>query len=332
MPLVPESELTVAPQALYDISVTPTEEQTNSFAWIRNHPGVFSFRVENPEGGPGYYTYEPIITPSPSYIVEDTNIEGLPEHIFLARNTRTGNIAIAKAGVKRLPGSMYKSMDLLNETLKTGVNPHPNIVEVFDLVSDKDGVLHIIMEYLPNGNLQQWLTQIHTVLEISQMVEQISSALTHIHETKKMLYLHMKPRNVGLDAHNVPKIIDFEISEWMRDQESVSGGTRSPDYAAPEQDKLEVVTIQTDVYSLAATVYSIFTEIPNSGFDTKDLRYAFEKNPNLLLPFRKEYGSLFSEKQKMEISEVIQRGLSFNPKDRPKSVSEFDQEFQQALR
>lgn len=237
---------------------------------------------------------------------------------------------IAKSGVRR-SGSEIRFSNQSQEAHLTGIDTFDYIVKVYGVAADKNGALYSILEYLPNGNLKDWAKIIHSIDEIRAVTEKMCKALSHVHKERHSLFLDFKPLNIGFDSEWNPKIIDFEGSQIMDSNGTVQNENfKTPNFHAPEQDTDDNLSVQTDIYSLAATILTIFT--PDfSDFDLVEVRKNFVDNPNSNLQFRKEYTTLIPYPNQKHISRVFHKAMDIDPNNRQKSVDEFSIELQEAL-
>lgn len=325
-PLGSEAEKIRPALELYDIEIHPVNEAVNTLSWIKDHPGIKSFNFKNIHGQNRNFTYE--VNNQIRFTSANTNHK-LPEHIVPVFDEKLGRLVIAKSGFK---GWWSEVVNESQEAHITGADAHPGIVAIHGLAANKEGSLYIIMEYLPNGSMEEWIQSTHTLKSIGRVVNKISDALHHVHTKRKVAFLDMKPLNIGFDSEWNPKLIDFGISQKLdQDGKAPNPLSITPLYAAPEQSDIEELTVQTDIYSFAATIFSIFTSATEST-DTKNLREIFEDDAYATIPFREEYDRVLNDKQKSELTKVIRKALSKNPEERQKTVLEFNQEFQQALK
>ena len=325
-----ETEIIKNPEELFEIEINPTNEQVNTFSWIRNHPGVNSYCFTDVDGNSHNYTYT-LRDSESRYKAAGKTPKQTPQHIRVMEDKKTGRLVVAKNAVKKIGGSWFLSTNIPEEAHKTGVYEHPYIATVFDLAADDEKDLYLIMEYLPNGDLERWKKNIHNTEEIGQLMEKLSSALNHIHTKKRLVFADMKPLNVCFDTHWNPKIIDLEISQQLGRNGAANNQRANEAYEAPEQQAEELLSVRTDIYSLGATMFSVFAQEPENYYERKGFRATFENNPNSLIPFKTGYKKIISENQKNKISSVLHKALSAKPDDRYSSVLEFNKNFQDAI-
>lgn len=98
----------------------------------------------------------------------------------------------------------------------------------------------------------QWIQTVTT-----DLFPQICAGVAQCHQ-HGILHLDIKPSNVLLDSHGVPKMTDFGISATARGSASPSSaGTLG--YAAPEQLQGGQVDERTDVYALGVLLLELTT-------------------------------------------------------------------------
>src|SRR3954452_16018252 len=138
---------------------------------------------------------------------------------------------------------------------------HPNIVGVYDTVTDDEGVL-IVMEYVAGHTLRDETG--HGPIESGraiQILTAIASALDHAHKAG-VVHRDVKPANVLIDdERGAIKLADLGIATAAeRTRITKSGsvmGTAS--YMAPERLDGNAGGAGVDVYALAATAFEMLS-------------------------------------------------------------------------
>ncbi|MFC7616319.1 serine/threonine-protein kinase [Actinokineospora soli] len=145
---------------------------------------------------------------------------------------------------------------------------HPHTVTLYDVVDDGSGPPLLVMEYVPSHSLAAELTA-HGPLpptRVARIGAQIASALAAAH-TAGVVHRDVKPANILLDTDNTAKITDFGISRATGDitltARNVLAGT--PAYLSPEAARGEPPAPTSDVFSLAATLYTALEGTPPFG-------------------------------------------------------------------
>lgn len=111
---------------------------------------------------------------------------------------------------------------------------HPNLIGVYDF-GDVDGMLFIVMEFVPGDSLFQHAhNQVLPQGESLKLITEICFGLAHAH-AHGVLHRDIKPANILLDANGNPKIGDFGLARHLGNRieegEQIFG---TPGYTAPE--------------------------------------------------------------------------------------------------
>lgn len=134
---------------------------------------------------------------------------------------------------------------------------HPNIVTIHDHGTVDDGRPYLVMEYCPPPNLKVRLEQerlgVPFVLEVGVL---IAGAVETAHRAG-VLHHDIKPANILLDGYG-PKLTDFGISEMLGGTGRAAEGVSVP-WASLEALEGRSTNSRSDVYSLAATLYTALT-------------------------------------------------------------------------
>ncbi|MBI4902221.1 MAG: protein kinase [Acidobacteria bacterium] len=137
---------------------------------------------------------------------------------------------------------------------------HLSIVRLLDAGQTEDGQPYLAMEYVDGLPIDRYAEskELRHQLEIFLRV---CDAVAHAHRNL-IIHRDLKPSNILVDSAGNPKLLDFGIAKLM---EESSDPTRTvdrlltPSYASPEQLTGARQTTASDVYSLGAILYRIFT-------------------------------------------------------------------------
>lgn len=138
------------------------------------------------------------------------------------------------------------------------VSQHPHIVTVFNAAFTTTKQPCIVMELYSGGTLGERLKRegrlpVGVVLDVGV---KIAGALQTAHD-RGLLHRDIKPQNLFVSEFGEPALGDFGIST-LDDERSVSGGGGlTVHYAPPEVLEGQVASSSSDVYSLAATLYTL---------------------------------------------------------------------------
>ncbi len=145
---------------------------------------------------------------------------------------------------------------------------HPNIVTVFDLVTEAED-RWLVMEYVPSRSLAEILAERHTLppTQVAHLGEQIAAALAAVHE-KGVVHGDVKPGNMLVTTSGIAKLTDFGVSRTVWGEITLTStcpvmGT--PAYLAPEVMDGRQPTSASDVFSLGATLFAAVEGDPPFG-------------------------------------------------------------------
>ncbi len=143
-----------------------------------------------------------------------------------------------------------------------------NIVQVIDL-AESSGLLFLVMEYLPGGNLNQWIQKKGrpSFHQISKIIAELSAALDYAH-SQGFVHGDVKPGNILLAEDDSASLADLGVLRAVETTEAASADlTRAtPQYISPEQAEGGKPTQQSDQYALGVVAYELFTgRLPFEG-------------------------------------------------------------------
>ncbi|MEO0409676.1 MAG: serine/threonine-protein kinase [Cyanobacteria bacterium P01_A01_bin.135] len=154
----------------------------------------------------------------------------------------------------------------LEEARRLARCSHPNIVQVRDFFVEAD-IPYLVMDYIPGRTLDQLVLPDAPLAEATAIhyARQVGAALGVVHRNA-LLHRDVKPQNVILrEGTQEVILIDFGIArEFRLGQQQTHTSILSEGYAPIEQYLTQAPrTPATDVYGLAATLYTLLTaEVP----------------------------------------------------------------------
>jgi len=201
---------------------------------------------------------------------------------------------------------------------------HEHIVPCLEAAQD-GRYYYMVMPYLQGGTLEDMLNEKPLTLEETSIVlEQLTSALSYIHELG-ILHRDIKPTNILFDRHYNLYLTDFGIASWLGDKPEHNGHVMgTPHYTAPELFD-GVVDQRSEVYSVGILLYQLLTgSLPFDGpSDWKVCLHHRETRP--LAP------SLLNPSIPRAVERVILCALEKDPRRRYQSVEDLLYAFQDAL-
>ncbi len=139
---------------------------------------------------------------------------------------------------------------------------HPQLPRIIDIFQD-DKYSYIVRDYIEGSDLRQHIDR-HGPQPIDKTVDyavQIIDVLRYLHgRAEPLIYRDLKPSNIIISRTQRLILIDFGTTRTYnptRDEDTVYLGTKG--YAPPELFGGSQSDQRTDIYSLGATLYYIYT-------------------------------------------------------------------------
>jgi eukaryotic-like serine/threonine-protein kinase len=195
------------------------------------------------------------------------------------------------------------------------LSTHPAIVTIYQAGVARDGRPYLVMEYCPKPNLQvRYRREPFSVAESLRVGIQVSAAVETAHRAG-VLHRDIKPANILVTEYNRPALTDFGIASTT-EAASESAGLSIP-WSPPESfADVPQSNVQSDVYALGATVYTLLAgrspfEIPEQRNTAADLIQRIEASP---LP------QLARADAPPTLMRTLERAMAKNPADRYESA------------
>jgi serine/threonine protein kinase len=139
---------------------------------------------------------------------------------------------------------------------------HPAIVPVYDYGED-DGLLFLVMRYMPGGSLADRLEKGALTIEESALIlQRLGAALDRAH-SQGIIHRDLKPSNILFDQYGDAFLADFGIARVATSASNLTASGSlmgTPTYMSPEQiygDK--ELDGRSDIYALGVILFQMLT-------------------------------------------------------------------------
>jgi serine/threonine protein kinase len=135
---------------------------------------------------------------------------------------------------------------------------HPHVVRIYDVVH-AEGLSWIVMEYVPSRSLHQVLNDEgpYEPAVAARIGLAVLDALAAAHRAG-VLHRDVKPHNVLIGTDGRVVLTDFGLATFVGDGSVTAPGliVGSPQYVSPERARDGASTVESDLWSLGATLYA----------------------------------------------------------------------------
>ncbi len=144
---------------------------------------------------------------------------------------------------------------------------HPNIAQLLDGGTTENGTPYLVMELIEGRPIGEYCDAHElSIRDRLALFMQVCAAVQYAHQ-RLIIHRDIKPGNILVTAHGVPKLLDFGIAKILdvEGQPVQANSTLTmfrlltPRYASPEQVRGEPITTAGDVYSLGVVLYELLT-------------------------------------------------------------------------
>ncbi len=183
---------------------------------------------------------------------------GARSTIYAVRD-RKGQTYALKRVVKSSPSDQRFLDQAIAEHKVASLFDHPALRKSYKLIRQRDFIrtseVLVLMELVDGQTLEQF--QPGNMARLCEICRHVAEGLAAMH-TKQYVHADIKPNNIMVTKTGDVKVIDYGQScPTGTVKERIQG---TPDYIAPEQVLRRMITPQTDVFNLGATMYWLLTQ------------------------------------------------------------------------
>jgi len=231
--------------------------------------------------------------------------------VYKALDTFSGD----EVALKVLDASLFQGgginemsrQQFMNEASLAGRLQHPHIASILEACIDEQSG-YIAVEYVAGGDLSKAVTPggLLKVEEVFEIAFKCCGALDYAHRLG-IIHRDIKPANLMVAEGTAIKIVDFGAALLSNTQHTQIQDVGTPSYMSPEQVRGASLSFQSDMFSLGAVLYGLFTgQRPFVGETvTQLLVNIVEKDPPLPSESRPELDR--------EVDRIIMRMLHKDP-------------------
>jgi len=245
--------------------------------------------------------------------------------VFLYEQDMPRRQVAVKVLLDEVVDERVRQMFQAEANLMARLSTHPSILTVFQASVAADGRPYLVMELCSSSLSERYRREPIPVSEVLSIGIRIGAALETAHR-EGVLHRDIKPSNILLTAYGNPVLSDFGIAATLGSTDPDEPVGMSIPWSAPEVLGDESHgTIQSEVYSLAATVYSLLAG--RSPFEVRG-----GKNGAADLMARVDKGGV-KPTGRADVPPTLERllatAMSRRPQNRPSTVVELVRGFQQ---
>jgi serine/threonine protein kinase len=244
--------------------------------------------------------------------------------VFLYEQNMPRRQVAVKVMLSEVVNDQVRQMFQAEANLMAQLSSHPSILTVYEASVSSDGRPYLVMELCSSALSARYRSERIPVPEVLRIAVKIGSAIETAHRAG-VLHRDIKPSNILMTAYGHPVLADFGIAATVaeaQDQETV--GMSIP-WSAPEVLMDETPgSVQSEVWSLAATVYSLLAgrspfEVPGDSNKSTDLISRIN---------RAKPQPIARADVPASLEKLLAAAMSRSPKNRPATVLELVRSFQ----
>jgi serine/threonine protein kinase len=139
---------------------------------------------------------------------------------------------------------------------------HPNVIAVYEVGRECDGLIYIAMERIVGATLAAWLETPRAPREILRVFAAAGRGLAAAHAAG-LVHRDFKPENVMVGDDGRVCVLDFGLARTSRDPDGADpdrdGRVGTPAYMSPEQWRGERAGVASDQFSFCVALWRALT-------------------------------------------------------------------------
>lgn len=254
------------------------------------------------------------------YRIEREIARGGMGAVYLASNDEYGTSVAIKEILENQAMNQFARDGFLREANFLLNLDHPNLPRVFEVFEEKN-LLYVVMRYIEGKDLFERLAEGHKpdgtaqplpLSDVLAIADTLLGALEYLHGLKSpVIHRDIKPSNLKIGPDGTLYLLDFGLAKTVK---TVQPGY-TPGFASYEQEIGQQTTTHSDLYSVAATLYSLLAGLYQ--LPTAQIRFAahLRNEPDPLQPLDR-----LNPNVPRAICEVFERAMALDPAERPVSA------------
>jgi len=244
--------------------------------------------------------------------------------VFLYEQNMPRRQVAVKVMLSEVVNDQVRQMFQAEANLMAQLSAHPSILTVYQASVSADGRPYLVMELCSSSLSARYRSERLPVTEVLGIAVKIGSAIETAHRAG-VLHRDIKPSNILTTAYGHPVLSDFGIAATVTDTQDQEMVGMSIPWSAPEVLMDETPgTVASEVWSLAATVYSLLAgrspfEIPGEANKSADLISRVN---------RAKPQPIARADVPASLEKILAQAMSRKPENRPATVLELVRSFQ----
>ncbi|WP_062070649.1 serine/threonine-protein kinase [Demequina sediminicola] len=184
--------------------------------------------------------------------------------VFLFQQDMPRRLVAVKVLLSRVEDAASARAISAEADVMARLSAHPSILTLYQAGVSADGRPYLVSEYCPASLTNRYRNERMSVSEVLSIGIKICAAVETAHKAG-LLHRDIKPSNILLTSFGHPVLADFGVASAVEQGED-DVIAMSPPWSAPEVvDRHTSGTVATEVWALAATIYTLLAQ--RSPFD-----------------------------------------------------------------